>query len=155
MLLFTIASCLKSFTQKKYGYAVLQFRCGNDDAQKDRVYYSPVIELNTLNFPQFTDQLDPSIALHSVRYYNFAISKWFEIFLKDKYGIPVNDPAKYARKSHAVIYNEGNKNACDDKKTNPDCFFINKDELLKKRKGEIMQSKGADNRKSFCEVLDL
>ncbi|MEO5891549.1 MAG: hypothetical protein ABIQ31_14960 [Ferruginibacter sp.] len=74
VLLASIVS-FKSSAQKKYGYTVLYFRCGDADAERDSIYYSPVIELNTLNFPPHTEGMDPAIAPYSVRYYNYALAK--------------------------------------------------------------------------------
>jgi hypothetical protein len=148
-------ACFKSYSQKRYGYAVINFRCGDDDPQKDRVYYSPVIELNTLNFPKYTDGLDPTIAQYSVRYYNYAISKWFEIYLKDSYKILVNHPDKYARKSKSVVYNDSNKAGCNADKTNTGCFFMNKEELSIQRSKAISESRSPENQTIICEVIDL
>src|SRR6187401_1561228 len=101
ILPFLTCSCLLfsffSHAQIKYGYTVLYARCGGDDSQRDKVYFSPIIELDRLNFPKFTDGVDPAIPRLSIRYYNYAIAKWFEIYLKDKYRIAVNDPEKYER----------------------------------------------------------
>jgi hypothetical protein len=148
-------ACFKSYSQKRYGYTILYFRCGDDDPQKNRVYYSPVIELNTLNFPQYTDGMDPSIPQYSIRYYNYAISKWFEIYLKDKYKILINTRDKYARKSNSVVYDDKNNAACNDDKTNPGCFFLNKQELSIMRKDAISENRSPKYDSIICEVIDL
>ncbi|MEP7142690.1 MAG: hypothetical protein ABI707_07460 [Ferruginibacter sp.] len=153
--LLAVIACFNSSSQKRYGYAVLHFRCGDHDPQKDRIYYSPIIELNTLNFPKYTDGVDPSIAQYSVRYYNYAISKWFEIYLREKYKILVNPPDKYERKSKSVVYNDSDKAGCNVDKTNPACFFLNKEELSIQRGKAISESKSPENNSITCEVVDL
>ncbi|MEJ7586193.1 MAG: hypothetical protein WKI04_01400 [Ferruginibacter sp.] len=153
--LFSGNCWFKIYAQKKYGYTILHFRCGNSDPQKDRIYYSPLVELNTLNFPEYTMGMDPSIIPHSARYYNYAISKWFEIYLKDKYKIRINSPDKYARKSITAVYNNTKQADCNDDKTSPGCFFLNREELSVQRKDAINKSRAPDNKTAVCEVIDL
>jgi hypothetical protein len=148
-------SCCKSFSQKRYGYTVLNFRCGDNDPQRNRVYFSPVIELNALNFPRYTDGIDTAIPQFSVRYYNYAISKWFEIYLWKKHKILVNTPDRYARKSTSVIYNDENTAGCNDDKTNSGCFFMDKEELSIKRMNAINESRSPEYDRTICEVIDL
>ena len=150
-----ICLCHPTIAQKRYGYTVLHFRCGDDDSQRDRVYYSPIIELNTLNFPQYTDGVDPAIAPFSVRYYNYAISKWFELYLRDRYKILTNTPDKYQRRSKTVIFNESNSVDCNPDKTNAPCFFMNKEELASKRAHDIAVNRLPDSSNNFCEIVDL
>ena len=151
-LIFYIA-CFDTYSQKRYGYTVLYFRCGDNEPGKDRVYYSPIIELNTLNFPQYTDGVDPAFAKYSVRYYNYAISKWFESFLSEKHKV-MNSLDRYARHSNTVIYNDSNGQGCDIDKTNNSCFFLNREELSRRRKQEINESRAKID-STFCEVIDL
>jgi hypothetical protein len=155
MIILEGIACNSSFSQKKYGYAVINFRCGDNEPGKDRVYYSPVIELNSLNFPQYTDGIDPAIPKYSVRYYNYAISKWFEIYLREKYQILINSEDKYARKSTSVVYNDKNNGTCDDDKMNRDCFFLIREELLIIRNRKIIESSSPDKKALICEVIEL
>ena len=146
---------LVSDAQKRYGYAILHFKCGSDDPQRNRVYYSPIIELNTLNFPRYTDGIDPAIPVYSVRYYNYAISKWFESFVKQYYNIQINDPNSYERKFKSIVFNEKNASSCNDTKTNADCFFTDKEELSIQREEAVRESKLPIHEAKFCEVISL
>jgi hypothetical protein len=154
-LVIETLACVACDAQKKYGYTVLQFRCGDNDAERDRLYYSPVIELNTLNFARYTEGIDPAIPQYSVRYYNYAIAKWFENYLSDKYKVFINTPGKYARKSKTVIFNERNKADCNDTKTSPPCFFLSQEELAEIRKSDIAEQRGTTHSGAVCEVTDL
>lgn len=159
IIMFVIlCTCLFSMTssaQKKYGYAILYFKCGTDDPSRDRIYYSPIVELNTLNFARYTEGIDPAIPIYSVRYYNYAISKWFEMFIKQYYNIQVNDPNRYERKFTSIVFNSENTQSCNDTKTNPDCFFTDKNELLIKRENAIKESKLPIYENTTCEVISL
>ena len=153
ILLSTFTCCLPSNAQKKYGYAIIQIRCGKQDPQRNRVYYSPIIELNSLNFEQYTEGIDTSIPTYSVRYYNYAIAKWFEEHLKRQYRIAINDPEKYERGATMVVYNR--EGECNADKTSLGCFFTNKDQLAAQRKTAIGESKLESNSGNICEVIEL
>ena len=141
--------------QKKYGYAVMYLRCGDEDPQKDRVYFSPMIELNALNFPKYTDGIDPAIPPQSVRYYNYAISRWFEHFLKQYYRVAINDPDKYERKFRSFIFNDTGGAQCNNDKTNIPCFFTDKNQLSLMRENAIRESKLPESEMNHCEVIAL
>ena len=146
---------LASDAQKKYGYAILHFRCGSEDPRRDRVYYSPIIELNTLNFPRYTDGIDPAIPVYSVRYYNYAIFKWFESFVKQYYDIMINDADRYERKFESVVFNAKNASSCNETKTSTNCFFTDKYELSIQREDAIRESKLPIHEGKFCEIISL
>lgn len=133
---------------------MLYVRCGNNEPLKNKVYFSPIIELNQLNFPKYTDGVDPAIPKFSVRYYNYAIAKWFEIYLKEKYRIAVNDPEQYERNSISAVYNKISSN-CNGDKTEPACFFTDKEELKRIRQQAITDSKLPAYEPSICEVISL
>ncbi len=139
----------------KYGYAVLYLRCGNDDAHRNKVYFSPVIELDRLNFKKYTDGMDPTFPLYSVRYYNYAITRWFEIFLKEKYQVAINDPEKYERYDTCVVFNNINYGSCSSIKTDPGCFFTSKQQINMLRDQAITESKKPDHQSDICEVIVL
>lgn len=141
--------------QKRYGYAILNMRCGDEDPNRDRVYYSKIIELNALNFPMYTTDMDPSIPIYSVRYYNYALLKWFESFVKQYYNIQVTDPKKYERKFTAVVLNAKNALSCNDQKTNTACFFTDKNELTIQRDKAIKEAKLSISQHHICEVVSL
>ncbi|CAN5462228.1 hypothetical protein BH11BAC3_BH11BAC3_31400 [soil metagenome] len=153
LIIFLFLNCTSSYSQKKYGYAVVEFRCSKNDADRNKVYYSPVIELNGLNFKKYTEGMDTSIPVYSVRYYNYAILKWFEALLKDKYNITLNDPEKYERQSTAVVYNKSTD--CNDSKTDRACFYTDKLQLIAIRNNAINQNKLPANSNNFCEVIVL
>jgi hypothetical protein len=155
ILLLTTLFNLKADAQKRYAYAILNMRCGNQYPDRDRVYFSPIIELNTLNFPMYTEGIDPSIPMYSVRYYNYALLKWFELFIKQHYNIQVTDPEKYERKFTSVVLNEKNALSCNDQKTNAACFFTDKNELITKRDNAIKESKLLVSENHICEVVPL
>lgn len=139
--------------QMKYGYAVLYLRCGNDDAQRDKVYYSPIIELDRLNFNKYTEGVDPEFTKYSVRYYNYAIAKWFEYFLKDRYHISINDAEKYERNSISVVLYDGG--GCSGDKTGTGCFFTNRQQLIRQRNKAIEEIRLPKNETEVCEVVVL
>ena len=139
--------------QKKYGYAVVYLRCGNDDHQRNKVYYSPVIELNALNFEKYTRDVDPSIPLYSVRYYNYALSKWFEIYLKEKNKVAINDPEKYLRKDSTVVFTKSDE--CNPDKTNDPCFFMDKSIIDLQRRKEIDEARLGKHASDYCEIVEL
>ena len=141
--------------QKRYGYAVLGFRCGNQDPERNRLYYSPVIELNTLNFREYTEGIDPAIPLYSVRYYNYAISRWFEMYLKKYHNIQITDPFEYERKFISIVFNTKNAGSCNEQKTDTPCFFTDKNELALQRENAIRESKLPQNAGNTCEVISL
>ena len=139
--------------QKKYGYAVVYLRCGNDDNQRNKVYYSPVIELNALNFEKYTRDVDPSIPLYSVRYYNYALSKWFEIYLKEKHKVAINEPGKYLRKDSTVVFTKSSD--CNQEKTNTPCFFMDKSAIDLQRRKEIDEARLEKHASDYCEIVEL
>ncbi|MCW3092414.1 MAG: hypothetical protein JWP81_3483 [Ferruginibacter sp.] len=143
------------YAQKKFGYAVLHLRCGAGDPDRNRVYYSPVIELNSLNFDKYTNGMDPAIPRFSVRYYTYAIDKWFEMYLSDKYRVMVNHPDKYERNATSVIFDENNKAHCNDDKTDPGCFFTDKQKLIMHRNKAIAESKLPKHENEICDVISL
>ena len=149
VLLF--CSCCNA--QMKYGYAVLHLRCGNNDAQRNTVYYSPVIELDRLNFEKYTKGVDPSFPLYSVRYYNYAIARWFEIYLLEHRKIAFNDPEKYERNVAFNVFDD--KGNCNADKTDPDCFFTDKQKIIKHRNNGISESRSAVHENDFCGVIAL
>lgn len=144
---------LHSYAQKRYGYAILMMRCGDDDSNRNIVYFSPVIELNGLNFKKYTDGMDPAIPLHSVRYYNYAILKWFEIYLRQSKNIAYNHPERYERKASAMIYNR--RGNCNNDKTLIGCFFTDKNELALQRTQALKEARLDTNTSDFCEVVDV
>lgn len=144
-----------SYSQKKYGYAVLHLRCGGEDPQRNRIYYSPVIELNQLNFGRYTDGVDPTFTKYSVSYYNYAIAKWFELLLKEQYRIAVNDAEKYERNATCVVFDDKNNGDCSEKKTDPACFFTDKKKLIIHRNNAIHESRLTKNKNDICEVINL
>ncbi len=153
LLLFSLLICSHSYSQKKYGYAVLYARCSKTDPQRDRIYFSPIIELSVLNFKEYIAGIDPSIPAYSVRYYNYAILKWFEKLLKEKYNVAINDPEKYERQSTAIVFNpNGNCNADN---TNTYCFFTDKLQLVDQRNLSIIENKSPAQVGNVCEVTDL
>ena len=154
-MLMTGIHCCSAYAQKKYGYISFNFRCGDNDPQRDRIYFSPVIELNTLNFQKYTEGMDPGFVPFSVQYYNYAMGKWFEAYLREHYKVFTNESGKYARRSTTVIYHEGNEQACNDDKTISGCFYLSKDELELKRKHAIAEARDSQNSSSICEVIDL
>jgi hypothetical protein len=141
--------------QKRYGYAIMGLRCGNQDPERNRIYYSPIIELNTLNFPRYAEGIDPAIPLYSVRYYNYAISKWFEFHLKQYHNVRVTDPEEYQRKFTSVVFKATNAATCNDEKTDASCFFTDKDELSLQREKAIRENKSALHAGTTCEVISL
>ncbi len=155
LVAFSLFGSLCIFSQKKFGYAVLYLRCGDKDPNGDRVYYSPVIELDRLNFYPYTDGMDTAITPYSVRYFNYAISKWFEIYLRERYRIAVNDVEKYERDATATVYYYQLTVPCNAEKTSPGCFFTNKEELDKLRDAAIQQSKIVAGENGICEVIDV
>lgn len=154
-MLFTGIFYSRSCSQIKYGYAVLHLRCGNADPQRNKVYYSPIIELDRLNFDKYTKGVDPSFPKYSVRYYNYAIAKWFEIYLQEHYNIAINDIEKYERNATCVVLNDKLKADCNADKTNPDCFFTDKQKLSLLRNTAISESKTPIHENDFCEVIAL
>ena len=130
--------CSRSYSQIKYGYAILYLRCGKEDPERNRIYFSPIVELDRLNFDKYTDGMDPALPKYSVRYYNYAITKWFEIFLEDEYRVAVNHPEKYERRDSCVIFNDMNNGDCNGDKTNPGCFFTDKQKILTSRNNAIL-----------------
>ncbi|MEO6546520.1 MAG: hypothetical protein ABIN94_00920 [Ferruginibacter sp.] len=158
LLLFVLLAGVFStlcYSQKKFGYAVLYMRCGKNEPQKNQVYYSPVIELNVLNFNKYTDGVDPAIPKYSVRYYTYAIDKWFEIYLKDKYEVLVNDPDKYERNATSVIFDEQNKARCNDDKTSEECFFSDKEKIAVHRKNAIAEARLPIHQNEYCGVAEM
>ncbi|MEO6723344.1 MAG: hypothetical protein ABIN67_23455 [Ferruginibacter sp.] len=155
LILLTGVFYLRADAQKKYAYAILNMRCGNEQPHRDRLYFSPIIELNTLNFPKYTEGIDPAIPIYSVRYYNYALLKWFELFIKQYYNIQVTDPEKYERKFTSVLFNEKNSLSCNDQKTNIDCFFTDKNELAARRDKAIKETKLLVTQNQICEVVSL
>lgn len=153
LIIFLLLNCTSSYSQKKYGFAVVEFRCSKNDANRNRVYYSPVIELNGLNFKKYTEGMDTSIPAYSVRYYNYAILKWFEALLKDKYHIALNDPEKYERQSTAVVYNKSA--SCNESKMDPSCFYTDEVQLTAIRNDAINENKLSANSNNFCEIIAL
>ncbi|MEP7109814.1 MAG: hypothetical protein ABI760_17595 [Ferruginibacter sp.] len=147
--------CFRSYSQIKYGYAVLYLRCGKEDPERNRIYYSPVIELDRLNFDKYIDGMDPAFAKYSVRYYNYAIAKWFELLLKEQFHIAVNVPEKYERNATSVVFDNKNDGSCNDDKTNPGCFFTDKKRLLTKRNNAINEDKLPQHNNAICEVINL
>lgn len=154
MLMFTI-SIIQLCAQKKYGYTMLHLRCGDRDAQKDKVYFSPVIELNIVDFPKYTKGMDYTIHKYSVRYYNYAIARWFEFYIYQHHGIAVNDPEKYERNAVSVVLDEKSEGGCDLQKINADCFFTDKNKLEAQRNAAILESKQPANANLICEVVAL
>jgi len=158
LLLFVILSvfyCIGVYAQKKYGYTVLYLRCGNEEPSKNKVYYSPIIELDRLNFPKFTEGMDPNFPKFSVRYYNYAIAKWFETYLKAQYGVAVNDPEHYQRKATSMVYDNKSDGSCNSDKTEPGCFFTDQQKLILIRKNAITESKLSKNNTTICQVIGL
>ncbi len=153
MMLLGVLMCGEAQTQKKYGYAVAYLRCGNEDPQRNKIYYSPVIELNLLNFDKYTEGIDPLIPKFSVRYYNYAMSKWFSIYLKEKHRIAINDPERYLRKDSTVVFTKDA--ACNEEKTSEPCFFTDKAELDLQRRKEIDNHRLTEYAPNFCEVIEL
>lgn len=147
--------CCPAWSQMKYGYAVLHLRCGNDDSRRNRVYFSPIIELDRLNFEKYTDGMDPSFAKYSVRYYNYAITRWFEIYLQEKHKVYINDPAKYLRYDTCVVFNNTNNGTCTSNLTNAGCFFTSKQQLKMLRDHAITDSKKPEHQSEICEVVVL
>lgn len=139
--------------QKKYGYAVVYMRCGADDNLRNTVYFSPVIELNALNFEKYTSGIDASIPLYSVRYYNYALSKWFEIYLKEKHKVLINDPEKYLRKDSTIVFTRSAD--CNPDKTNEACFFMHRDQLEQMRRKQIDEAKLSEHSPEYCEIIDF
>lgn len=132
---------------------MVELRCSKNDANKNKVYYSPVIELNGLNHKKYTEGMDSSIPEYSTRYYNYAILKWFEALLKDKYNIVLNDPEKYERQSTAVVYNKSAN--CNEHKTELACFYTDKAQLTAIRNDAINENKQLKNSNNFCEIIEL
>ena len=155
IVLLSTIFCHRGLSQMKYGYAVLHLRCGNDDAQRNRVYFSPVIELDRLNFEKYTDGMDPSFPKHSIRYYNYAITRWFEIYLKEKHRVHINDPEKYERYDTCVVFDNINSGYCSSIKTDPGCFFTNRQQLTMLRESAITESKKPEHQDDICEVIVL
>lgn len=153
--LLVIILCCQSYSQKRYGYAVLHLRCGKEDPEKNRLYYSPVIELNILNFDKYTDGVDPAFPKYSVSYYKYAIARWFELLLKEKYQIWITDPEKYERNVTTVVFDDKNNGDCKDGKTNTGCFFTDKQKLTTKRTNDISESNSPQNNHMICEVIAL
>ncbi|MBC7888003.1 MAG: hypothetical protein H7Z13_08930 [Ferruginibacter sp.] len=143
-----------TYSQKRYGYAVLYLRCGNTDPQRNRVYFSPVIELNTLNFTRYTVGMDPAFSKYSVRYYNYAIARWFEIFMKEKHKIEMNDPQKYERNATCVVF-DNSKGYCNDDKTSIDCFYTDQKKLILHKNNAISECKLFAHSNDICEVISL
>ena len=141
--------------QKRYGYAVLYYRCGKEKPEKNRMYVGPVIELNVLNFPRYTDGIDPAIALYSVRYYNYAISKWLEEYLASHKLVIPGDPEKYQRKFRSVIFNEQQAAECNPDKTAMPCFFTDKAALIILRANDIRENRTPEKENNICEVVEL
>lgn len=148
-------ACFQSYSQKKYGYTVIHLRCDQQDPYRDRIYFSPIIELNQLNFDRYTKGIDPTFPKYSVRYYNYAIAKWFEIFLEEQYGILVNDAEKYERNATCVVFDQKNNNDCNNEKTHPGCFFTEKQKLIAIRDNAIHDSKLPTHAHEICEVIAL
>ena len=152
LLLFP-AFLMQVSAQKKYGYAVVYLRCGDEDNLRDMVYYSPVIELNALNFEKYTKGMDPTIPQYSVRYYNYALSKWFEIYLKEKHKVAINHPDKYLRKDSTVVFTKSID--CNSDKTSQPCFYTDKNQLDLIRRKEIDDAKLIEHSADYCEIVEL
>jgi hypothetical protein len=153
MLLVLLIIHSEAQTPKKYGYAIAYLRCGSEDSQRNKIYYSPVIELNLLNFDKYTDGIDPLIPKFSVRYYNYAMSKWFSIYLKEKHRVAINHPERYLRKDSTVVFSKSA--ACNEDKTSEPCFFTDKAQLDLQRRKEIDEHRLKDYAPNFCEIVEL
>ena len=99
--------------------------------------------------------MDHSIPRNSVRYYNYAIARWFESYLKQRYGIAANDPEKYERNAMSVVLDQKSSEDCDLQKTSAGCFFTNKQKLIEQRNSAILESKLPANANLICEVIAL
>ncbi len=155
IVLLSFIFCYPAWSQMKYGYAVLHLRCGNDDSQKNRVYFSPIIELDRLNFEKYTDGMDPSFPKYSIRYYNYAITRWFEMYLEEKHKVYVNDPEKYLRYDTCVVLQNKSSGSCTGDLTNADCFFTNKQLLKIIRDHAIAENKKPEHQSDICEIIVL
>lgn len=152
-LLLTAITHYEAYTQKKYGYAVIHFKCGKEIPLKSRIYYGPVIELSLVNFEKYLAGIDPQLPLHSVRYYNYALGRWFDRYLQDRHHLALNDPEKYVHESTMVVFNE--KGLCNADKTAIGCFFTDKEYLVSLRNKAIHKSRDPDLADTICEVIDL